>query len=77
MVGNSTSTLISPICFTQIPHRTNPLVMSEVLYAPNITKNLLFVSQFTKSNYVYLVYLFSWLLCEGSTNTTFGSPGGA
>lgn len=43
MVGNSTSTLISPICFTQIPHHTNPLVMSEVLYAPNITKNLLFV----------------------------------
>ncbi|KAG8501711.1 hypothetical protein CXB51_004699 [Gossypium anomalum] len=56
-VGNGNALPI--ICFGQssLLTRTRPLYMKSLLFAPGITKNLLFVSKFTRDNQVMFEFL--------------------
>jgi len=58
-VANGNQLLITHIGSTTIPTNGSPLKLSDILYVPNVTQNLIFVSQLCQTNKVSIEF-FPW-----------------
>lgn len=72
-VGNGNTIHISHTGTSRLHYNNQSAVLKNILIAPIITKNLLYVSQFVKDNHAYFVLVFPWLCCKGLDNTPSAS----